>query len=274
MADLDRLIAYLKDLEDIQDRLRFGGYYDNFQAKLMEYLEKNQIKKLKQAQARRLVDRYFPNEYGTFVGDVLNEYNNMIELVNEKYADLGVDISRDFSELRRIETVNRVRLGGFREDLSDYIARKVRVGLTEDMDYTELANYLRKDAGGTVKFYANTLAKTQISGYGQVAKTEKARIAEVELFTFIGLPLRENSHAFCVAMYDVTSHIDDIKKMKNGTYGRLPVLYYGGGYNCVHDMEPDPLAKEASGGEWQELQLTTTGRVVKVKSPRQLVPRN
>lgn len=141
----------------------------------------------------------------------------------------------------------------------------MREGIAKGYRATELSKYLQP-IDDKVQYYAHTIAKTQAAGYTQECKNEKARIADVFLFEFTGPNLRHNSHVFCKCMFNITCHIDDISKMRNGA--NLDVMTYKGGWNCVHLWEPDPSATEKDEGSWQEGKIGK--RLIRVYSPREL----
>ncbi len=249
---------YKKEIAGLQKDLDFHNRYKSFKAKMFDLLDRKQWT-VDEHDLRNAVTTLFGDEYLPFVKECIRDYDTMLDIVNTLYKDIGVDVSREFSKLRSLERINRNRLGDYGDEVVDLITREVRKGLSEGMKYKELIKHL-KPVDGKVENYAHAIARTQAKGYSRACKSEKARIGEVYLFEYVGAALQGNSHLFCKYMLGMTCHIDDIVKMYNGT--GLPVLDYCGGWNCVHDWEPDPFAKEKDKGSWQR---NTIGKATKIK---------
>jgi len=263
--DQARLKKFLKEMKALRDNLSIENYYRSFNAKLLNYLDKNKMDGASLREFRKVVERFYNPEFRHFADDCFRQYNDLMDMTNTLYADLGPAVSRDFTKIKAIEKINRTRLGEYRDASAQEIAWRVREGIAKGYSATDLSKYLQP-IDDKVQYYAHTIAKTQSSGYAQECKNEKSRIAEVFLFEFTGPGLRDNSHAFCVCMYLVTCHIDDIEQMLNGT--GMPVLTYKGGFNCVHVFEPDPFATEKTEGYWQEGYIGK--RLIRVYSPNTL----
>jgi len=263
---------YLEEIKVLRENLSIEEYYRVFNVKLIDYLDKNKMDGATLLEFRKMVENLYYPEFRHFADDCFRQYNELIDLVNTVYAEFGYNVSRDLKKIKALELINTAQLGEFKEQSALEIARRVRKGLAEGYRANELARYLQP-IDEKVKYYAHTIARTQASGYGQECKNEKARIAEVFLFQYVGPNLRLNSHAMCKCMFNVTCHIDDIQKMLNGVH--LPVMTYKAGYRCVHLWEPDPTAEQKDEGTWQEGYLDKRGkRLVRVYSPRTLETRS
>lgn len=260
----ERLNQYLEEIDRLQKRLDIKIEYTYFRAKLQDFMAKNEsdLKGMTKADWMREIEKRFNPHYQRFVRDIFLNFNDVVDMVNEKYDDFDVDISRDFEKIRAIEAINRTQLGQFEEASIKDMSKTIRKQLMEGMDVKQLSAYLQQHTDKKIQSYANVLARTQTAGYGQELKNEKARIAEVKLFQYVrNSPLRPNSHSFCTLMHDRTCHIDDIMKMKNAQLE--PVITYRGGYNCIDQWEPDPLATEKDPGEFKDV-MVSNGRIIKV----------
>ena len=255
-------------MRQLQSELGVKEFRKNMRAKLLDLLAKqgNDLDGKSLEQLKSVVRPVFGSEFPEFVRSVFSKYNDTIDLINDLYDDLGVDIQRDFSRVAAVEETDYKRLGQYSDDSIEAISRTLKRGFVEKKTSKEIARDLRR-VNDTVAYYADTLAKTQVKAYGRVLKEEKARIADVQRFEYVGL-VRPTTRPFCLALIGRTFHLKAISQMRNGQLG--PVLQYCGGYNCNHDWEPDPFAKkeDETPGEWQEIELGK--RVVKVFSPDDL----
>ena len=244
-TDKQRYNQFQKDIRALQEELSFKAYYDTIQAKLLDILAKYELKDIDTLwRLRKIVEPAFHPEFRKYVDQIFITYNVVLETVNEYYDDLGVDISRDFDEIRALERVNRTKLGQYEDDEIKRIAKDLRKGIRKGWDHKRIAKQLRTGTGDRVRFYAQTIARTQVKGYSRMAKMEKARIGEVFWFEYVGI-IREHTRDFCrnlLAPSDPTYHIDSIMQMNNNNL--MPVRIYGGGWNCHHDWEPDPFYNE------------------------------
>jgi len=265
--DRKRLQTFRREIADLQNQLSFEEFYRVIRAKILDALARDDgrlFKELSISQQRRFIERLFKPGYEEFVKKIFSTYNATLDVVNDLYKDLGVDISRDFSKIRAIEEVNRQTLGVYTRSTVKDIQKVLRIGLTKGENFKQITRRLQTLDEKVVTF-AETIARTQVKGYARLAKSEKARIAEVFFYEYTGI-IRAVTRPFCRAMIGSTQDIDTISKMRNGN--KEPVITYCGGWRCVHDWEPDPFAKVASAGEWQEVEFG--GRTMKVFSEKSL----
>jgi len=242
--DRKRLAQFVREIQALQRSLSFDEFYEIVRAKVQDALARGLFKDLTLTQTRNVVSRYFRPEHQKFVAQIFDSYNQVIEIVNSHYNDLGVDISRDFAKIAAIEKINRTILGEYEESSIDQISKAIRKSLTEGLNERELRKRLI-GIDDKVTVYARTIARTQVKGYARASKSEKARLAEVIFFEYVGIK-RKTTRPFCRALLDTTQHIDKIRKMRNGNLE--PVETYCGGWNCHHDWEPNPSFKNETKG--------------------------
>jgi len=261
-----RLQRFRAEIADLQSTLSFEEFYRTIKAKILNALsfDSSAFKELSAAQQRRFVARLFKTGQGQYAIKIFQTFDDTLDVVNTLYKDLGVDASRDFSKIVAIEKINRAELGDYGESSIKDIQTVIRKSLIDGDDVKQIARRL-KTLDEKVVHYADTIARTQVKGYARLAKAEKARLAEVFLYEYTG-PIIKTTRPFCLALIGKTLHIDTINKMRNGN--KEPVRTYCGGWNCHHDLEPDPFAKNETVGEWQE--ITISGRTVKVYSSSNL----
>ena len=262
-----RLQEFRREISGLQSQLSFEEFYRVIRAKILDSLSRDDARSFKDltaAQQRQFIERLFRPGHEDYTKKIFRTFGDTLDVVNELYKDLGVDINRDFSKIRAIEKVNLANLGDYKDSTVKDIQTVIRKGLIEGENFKEITRRLQT-LDEKVVGYAETIAKTQVKGYARIAKSEKARIAEVFLYEYTGI-VRAVTRPFCNALIGTTHHIDRIHKMRNGN--KEPVITYCGGWRCVHDWEPDPFAKKESDGEWQE--TTISGRTIKVYSSASL----
>jgi len=87
---------------------------------------------------------------------------------------------------------------------------------------------------------------TVCKAYSRIQQYKSALIADVEYFNFSGFK-RKNSSPFCLKMLIEAErgkrwNIRELLELRNGT--NLPVIIFGGGEECHHDLDPDPFYKK------------------------------
>lgn len=239
--DRARLRQYLREVQALQDRVSDPVFMDIVREKLLDMISRGELDTEELEFILREVDRFFSPDFSKFHLEVKDTYNDTLEVVNDLYDDLGEDISREFSMVREVEKTNDLQIGEYQEKTKEAIARTVRDGIKEDKSVKELERDLR-ELGGKAEDYAETLAGTHIKRYGRVSKRNKSLQAEVEIYEYAGV-LRDTTRPFCRACLHKLFRLDDILNMENGNLE--PVIENCGGWNCIHDWEPDPTASEA-----------------------------
>ena len=243
--DRDRLQAFLREMRALQNSLSFDEHYEVFRAKIEDAISRARaFKELSRTQQRQFVESFFKPEHAKFATKIVRDYLEVLDIVNQIYEDLGIEIQRDFTKVRAIEQVNRTQLGDYEESAVKSIAKSLREGLARGDNFKEIRKALIQ-VGGKVTTYADVIARTQVKGYARVAKSEKARIAEVFIYEYVGIR-RKTTRPFCRAMIGMSCHADTIRKLNNGQL--TPILTYCGGWHCFHDWEPNPSAKAETKG--------------------------
>lgn len=252
--DKDRYNAFNAEIAELQDSLEFETFYEVFKAKLFDWVSSlgSSGPDYSQRLLAREVSQLFSPELAKYANDILGSYNTVLERLNDRYEDLGNNVERDFSRVRAIEKLTEARLGQYKKSTVASIAKVLRADLLAGENSKTIAKNLRAKVDGKANFYADTIARTGVKGYSRAAKYEKALIGEVFFLEYVGI-IRKGTREFCRIMRGTTHHIDDIKRMKNGNLE--PVETFCGGWRCHHDWEPDPFAKQGTGGNWQERKI-------------------
>lgn len=239
--DRRRLREYLRELQALQARVSDPVFFEVVQAQLIELIARGELDTEELEFILPAVDRIFKTEFAGFETQLLGSYNDTLDLVNELYDDLGEDVSREFATVRAIERTNQLQLDEYEKQTREAIARTVRDGAVEDKSVAELEEDLA-ELGGKAAQYAGTLAATHLKRYGRASRYHKSLVAGVDIYEYAGV-LRDTTRSFCRACLGKLFHIDDILNMMNGNLE--PVIENCGGWNCIHEWEPDPTATEA-----------------------------
>lgn len=245
-VDRERYKEYKGEVDALRKDLSLDDNFDAVESKLLDYLAKNDVDPEDTLRIRTVSRQLLDDELEPFVDRIFSRYEDLIDVVNTLYDDLGVDVTRDLQRVRAIEHITSHELGEYKESTVQQITRSLRKGLFEGDRTEELIKRIMP-ASKKARLYGRTIAQTHIKAYGRAMKAEKARIAEVEYYEYVGV-VRPVTRPFCRWLVGTTHHVHDIRKMSNGN--RDPVLTYCGGWNCVHDWEPDPFAKASSDGEF------------------------
>jgi hypothetical protein len=97
-----------------------------------------------------------------------------------------------------------------------------------------LAEKLVRRLGNTAERHLGTVVQTAQDGIAQAQKFSDVRHAGIEHFRYSGPS--SNSRPFCVERVGKLYSRSEIEAMNNGQ--GLPVMYFGGGYNCRHRWTP------------------------------------
>ena len=235
-------IEYQRQMRELLNKVDAKEYFAIIEAKVLDYFTKNPKADL--TEIKKFVQWITPPEFSKYSSSIFKNYNDILDLVNNLYADLGVDIQRDFSKIKAVETATQGYLGAFEPAVEKKLVKTIREGLVDNLSRKDFASKI-STAGDAVSSYADTIATTKIKQYGRVAKIEKARIAEVLYFDYVGF-VRKNTRDFCLNMLELAKGgkrwtIGELDALDNGPKQLKPVSQYCGGWNCHHDAEPDPF---------------------------------
>ncbi len=246
--DRQRYNEFRDDLQALFDELTVEERLRTFEAKLLDYLSRRDVDPTGALRLRRVVRDLLGDELAKLYPEVVRAYSDTLEIVNLHYSDLGVDITRDWQTIRAIEQATAQELGRYQESTVRDIDQAVRQGIINEDGVRELAERIRP-ASRKAAFYAETIAKTQIKTVGRAAKAEKARLASVQMFEYVGI-IRSTTRPFCRRMVGTTLNLNEIHQLRNGN--KEPVLLHCGGWNCIHDWEPDPFAEARQEASFEE----------------------
>lgn len=238
--DQERYDQYRREINNHIEGLSYQERFAQVRARLLDYLGKRNVDPSEALRLKRVIRQFLTDDVAPHLNAIVEQYDDIYDVVNRHYDDLGVDISRDFERIRQIELTTRQEIGNYTEEATRVIHQATREGLIEGEGVEGLSRRIGR-AGKKASNYATTLAQTQLKTAGRVAKAEKARRAGVQFYEYAGI-VRSVTRPFCRALAGSTHHVDDIRQMRNGN--REPVLYHCGGWRCVHDWEPDPFAKK------------------------------
>ena len=243
-VDRARLNEYLEELGRYLDAVDPRSARRALRGALLDLLASDAVDVGAPGELEAAVRRLLGPEYARLVDDVKAQYDALVALQNELYADLGLTLTRDALRIRAVEEAVAAEIGAYAEDTVREVARRVRKGIVEGDDVRALAKRL----GGLtrkVDAHRETLAKSQLVRYARTLKVEQAAQAGVEYFEYAGFVL-PGTRPFCAAHVGRVVHVDNVSRMRNGN--REPVLTNCGGWNCRHVWEPDPFATAQSPG--------------------------
>lgn len=235
--DPKRLAEYRTEIAAMQKQVSFTEFNERIFEKVFDYAVRNREDDFYSIKAD--INKIFSPEYERFVRLALSKYEQILNVTNDMYSDIGGNITKEMSRMKRLETLNRQSLGEYSDSALKKISKTISAGIYKEYDWKKLSGELQKLKGKT-EIYADVLAQTQLKGYSRLAKAEKARIGSVEWFLYTGI-IRETTRPFCLEHAGNYYHIDEINAMNNGPKQLKPVLVYCGGWRCIHELEPDPF---------------------------------
>jgi len=242
--DQERYETYKSEVEEYIQSLSPAERQEAVKAKLLDWLARTDVDAKDQLAIQRKTREFFDDafdgddpEWSDINDELAERYEQTTETVNRLYDDVGDHISREMQQVRAIEQANEAALGEYRESTIQEIRTEIQNGLAAGDDVDALRDRIAP-ISSKASFYAETIAKTHVKSFGRAVKAEKARLGNVPTFEYVGI-IRSTTRPFCRELVDTTHHIDDIRKMRNNN--REPVLIHCGGWNCIHDWEPDPF---------------------------------
>ncbi|MEQ9309701.1 MAG: hypothetical protein RLN90_09615 [Balneolaceae bacterium] len=235
-----RLKEYLEELGKLQDDVGDIQFVKVFEQRLLDALARELLNVDDVEFLIQEIDRLFTVDLSGFDTQILTKYNEVLELVNELYDDLGSDVARQFQQLQALEQVNRLQLREYKDSTVEAIAKAVSKGVKEEFNFADLVAEI-KPISDKAETYAETLARTQVKRYSRQSKLQKAELAGVNIFVYVG-SRGVNTRDFCNELLGVRFSLEQIQRLDNRNLN--PPIINGGGWNCVHEFEPDPTASE------------------------------
>jgi hypothetical protein len=266
-VDRERLAEYTDELLALVEEARPEAAYRLLRSKLLDLLASGTIERTDLAELARVLRGILGPVYARIVRDVEQAYEDIVELTNEYYRDLGLDLRRDHTRIRAIERTLAAEIGRYKEDTVQEVARRLRIALVERESPEEAARRLI-GVSKKVNAYAETLAQSQLMRYARVLKVEKALQAEVQYFEYVGL-VTTGTRPFCRSMVGQICSLDTILLLRNAN--REPVIENCGGWRCVHLWEPDLFATEQSEGRFVRVRSGSRELVAFTQRPGLLV---
>ena len=89
-----------------------------------------------------------------------------------------------------------------------------------------------------IKDKSMLLSKTYVKAFQRIQHFQKSLLGGVVWFEYVG-NLYFTNCKICSNLLDKHFHINEILEMRNGIIE--PVLFFGGGFECPHMWEADPL---------------------------------
>jgi len=119
----------------------------------------------------------------------------------------------------------------------------LKKAIKEKLTAKEFTDLVQKAISGS-RYQANTISNTALQGYSSANRIDMERAAGVKFWKYSGPPAERS---FCTTRFGKQYSYEEITAMDNNQ--NLPVLYYGGGWNCPHFWEavitPDLIQKGA-----------------------------
>lgn len=173
------------------------------------------------------------------IGDLQAIYADELGAINHEFAQLGK--VQAFTEID-LETINALvnfdiervtgQVENYVDDVRSVLMRNVITG--ETPNFTSL----RDDLGNKLVSNLETEINTGLMAFNRSVTVSKAQDLGFDSFIYLG-PEDNITRPFCEKLLQKKPPIytlDEIQQMDNGQ--DLPVLTYGGGYNCRHQWRP------------------------------------
>lgn len=252
--DEDRYDTYDAELRDYVESLSFEERRATIEAKLLDWLSRTDASESEPSRIQRRVSEILNDEISDWAAEIFDRHERTVDLVNDLYDDVGDDVGRTHQRIQAIEAVNIGELGDYQRGIETEIRGAIQDGLRAGEGVDGLRERI-SPISLKARAYADTIAKTHVKSYGRALKATKARLASVPAFEYVGI-VRDTTRPFCRNLVGSTHHVDDIRRMRNGN--REPVHLHCGGWNCIHDWEPDPFASVSSGQDIEPVDVGST----------------
>jgi len=238
--DEKRAESFRKELEALQAKVSFSAEWNSISDLVLDFYNSNPG--ANSSELRRYFGKIVPERTAQLELSVFRRMDEIRDLANTFYSDLGDQVTRDLPLIKRVEDLAKLKLGDYERETIKDMVKITKQSLAQKLPIKEFSGKLKK-LGGKVNTYADSIAITQVKSMGRAAKAEKANSALVFDYQVIGV-LRSTSRQFCIDTVGKHFHIDEINKLDNGAGQPKPVLIYWGGWRCHHEAEPDPFYKK------------------------------
>lgn len=230
---------YLKAVAEVLNGLAIDDHYDQFKFQIVQLLKENAFSDADLKAIKKAIKPYLKEEMSKFWNETTQAYDDVLDVVNTHWADMGPEMSMDSARLAGVGKVARGYLGDYERETVKKIARAVAKGQKNNGTWRTVAKEISK-IDKQAKHYANTIARTQVKAVSRSALVEKAKRAGVDWYKYVGIK-RDSIRDFCRKHLNKHYTLAQIQAMRNGN--REPVELYAGGWNCIHDWLPDPFYK-------------------------------
>ena len=251
-------MSILTEIDDLQKRvldalsnlpLRSDQLEAAIERALLERLDLSTIERLSSSE----LDRVIQDALSEVTSDMSRQVRQSVadrtkavtSATRDFYTAQGVAVPDDLIDaVRRTESAQR--LATFLEDGMQQIDRKLLDSTVETVQEAIAKDELSEDVlreriqnrASASTANARTQARTSISSYNQLYRSELADRAELKHFLYYG-NVQDNTRPFCRARAGNVYTEEQIADMDNGQVG--PVRLFTGGYNCRHSWVPvDP----------------------------------
>ena len=183
--------------------------------------------------------------YDRLLNDLMASYDDVYkEVANEVTSEVGESIGRLntnlIRSLREMDYTFLSELGNASvRAVSDAVTRNAIAGTPRSQLVIKVARELE-----LFKQHAMTYIDTALVTYDRTVKVELLQKAGVTKFRYSG-PKDVKSRAFCLSHVGNVYTKAQILRMHNGTK-LMPVLIYGGGWNCRHTWTAAALPKRVA----------------------------
>lgn len=258
----ERLERVAREIERMQDDLHFADLYATFKSKLLDQIARGQMDDLTMQEYQRMVRRFFRPEYWQYLSNVFSDYVTLVDIINAEYNDMGWELNRSMDKVVSMERILNSRFGNYEDASVRFISKTIKEGIRDGLNHVEIGEKMSKSADRKVNFYADTLSRTAVKGYNRGLVKIKAEIADVRWFQYVGI-LRPGTRPFCCACLNQYFKSGEVRLMLNGHVS--PVSQYAGGWNCHHDLEPDPDYTDADGDDrgFSAIEKREGGKIVR-----------
>ena len=254
MADRGRFDEFIQELSRVRNDISDQEMVERFEAKIVDMIEKEQLTTDDIEVLRREVRFEFRNNI-QLVQQLEASYDEMNSFISEMYEDVGPPANREWARLKTVESINASQLGNFESDIVSQIIRAIDGEDLQRLDVDAVRRKIRR-IGSKAGDFATTLANTHVKRYARTVKRQKALRGGIDFYEYLGV-LRDTTRNWCRAHIFKTFHISVILQLENGMLE--PPIENSGGWNCIHDFEPDPAAtaEDAVQGQFFTLPISS-----------------